>query len=133
MRRKFWSNWWSLKPRPRRTLRPRPAQQYLLWKEKARAYIRQRVDYFNQTYQFPFNRLAIRNQRSLWGSCSAKRNLNFNYRLVFLPQPLSDYIIVHELCHLQDLNHSPQFWSLVSQTIPDYRQLKKQLRGIKVR
>lgn len=95
--------------------------------EKARKLILERVEYFNQYYGFSYNRLAIKNTSSQWGSCSSKRNLNFNYRLYFLPIQLLDYIVVHELCHLKEMNHSKNFWSLVGQTIPDYKNRRKWL------
>jgi len=89
-----------------------------------------RLEYFNKFYNFSFKRIAIRNQRSRWGSCSSKGNLNFNYRLCLLPSDLADYIIVHELCHLGQMNHSKQFWQLVAKTIPDYKVSKQKLLRI---
>lgn len=133
MTRFYWPFRFKKKPRQDRIPNSRSRAHYLRWKERARVYIYQRVNFFNRKYRFSFNRIAIRNQRSLWGSCSSKRNLNFNYRLLFLPQQISDYIIVHELCHLQELNHSSKFWELVAQAIPEYKERKKRLRNIKVR
>lgn len=89
-----------------------------------------RLMYFNQHYTLEWNRVAIRNQRRCWGSCSSQKNLNFSYKLLLLPSHLCDYIIVHELCHLQEMNHGPQFWSLVAETIPDYKERIKQLKQI---
>ncbi|MEK7615561.1 MAG: M48 family metallopeptidase [Patescibacteria group bacterium] len=100
---------------------------YLKHKKAARAVILERLEYFNRIYKFPFERVAIRNQKTRWGSCSRKRNLNFNFKMIFLPQYLIDYIVVHELCHLKQMNHSKQFWDLVAQVIPDYRARKKEL------
>ncbi len=105
-------------------------KSYLQYKEESRQFIKSRVDHFNRRYGFKYNRVAIRNQRSLWGSCSQKRNLNFNYKLLFLPARIADYIVVHELCHLQELNHSPQFWQLVARTIPDYKEQRKTLQEL---
>jgi predicted metal-dependent hydrolase len=101
---------------------------YLQSREKARRFIKQRLDHFSKHYDFSYRRVAIRNQRSLWGSCSNKKNLNFNYKIIFLPADLADYIVVHELCHLQELNHSPAFWKLVAKTLPNYKDLRKKLR-----
>jgi predicted metal-dependent hydrolase len=101
---------------------------YLQHKEGARRLVHERLAYFNQYYGFPLHKVAIRNQRTRWGSCSSKRNLNFNYRIAFLPSALCDYIIVHELCHVAQLNHSPQFWQLVAQTIPYWREARRALR-----
>jgi len=104
---------------------------YLKHKEEASKLISERIDYYNNIYQFDFNRISIRNQRTRWGSCSSKKNLNFNYRLLFLPKRISDYIIVHELCHLKELNHSRRFWNLVAEVIPDYLDIRKELRNRK--
>lgn len=101
-------------------------------KEKARTLVQERLAHFNQHYGLMWNRVAIRNQRSRWGSCSRKKNLNFNYKIALLPPHLADYIIVHELCHLGELNHSSKFWSLVSQTLPQHRSLRRELRKVGV-
>jgi len=103
-------------------------RDYIKHKESARTLIHERVKYFNQFYNFPIKRIAIKNQRSCWGSCSEKGNLNFNYRLIFLPDDLRDYIVVHEICHLGELNHSPRFWRLVEKTVPRYKELRKELK-----
>ena len=87
----------------------------------------ERVDHFNTTYKFKFNRINIKNQKTRWGSCSNKGNLNFNYKIVLLPERLADYIIVHELCHLKELNHSKKFWNLVAKAMPDYPQIRDEL------
>lgn len=119
------------KLRIRRRRRPPLAPaRYLALKEHARTFVRDRIALLNAPYGFRFNRIAIRNTRSRWGSCSKKGNLNFNYKIVLLPERLADYIIVHELCHLQELNHSPRFWALVARTFPDYRSLRTELRKI---
>lgn len=102
---------------------------YAEHKEAARALCLTRLAHYNQYYNFHFNRVAIRNTRSRWGSCSSMRNLNFNYRIIFLPPALQDYLIVHELCHLQEMNHAPQFWALVAEQIPDYKHCIKALKA----
>jgi predicted metal-dependent hydrolase len=96
-------------------------------KEQARAFVHERLAYWNQFYQYSYGKVAIRNQSSRWGSCSAHGNLNFNYRIALLPLELADYVIVHELCHLKEFNHSPRFWALVAQTMPDYHARKQAL------
>lgn len=103
--------------------------EYLRYKTEALVIIQARITYFNTMYNFSFNKVTIRNQTSRWGSCSLAKNLNFNYRLAFLPPTLQDYIIVHELCHLQELNHSPKFWALVNITLPEYKALRKTLKN----
>jgi predicted metal-dependent hydrolase len=108
----------------------RGRRPYNKYKNAARAFIHQRLHVINQHYQFGFNRVAIKNHSTRWGSCSKKKNLNFNYRLLFLPPELADYVVAHELCHLQELNHGPKFWELVAQTMPDYAVRRHQLRKI---
>jgi hypothetical protein len=76
------------------------------------------------------NTALIKNTSSRWGSCSRLGNLNFNYKIVFLPPELQDYLVVHELCHLGQFNHSQSFWNLVKKTIPEYLRLRKNLRDI---
>lgn len=92
----------------------------------------ERIKHFNNLYKLKFNKISIKNQKTRWGSCSSKDNLNFNCKIALLPQRLSDYIIVHELCHLGEFNHSQNFWNLVSKSIPDYLEIKKELRRIGV-
>ena len=97
----------------------------------ARGLVNARIEHWNAYYGFPVGRVSIRDQKTRWGSCSKKGNLNFNYRVAHLPPVLVDYIVVHELCHLREFNHSKQFWALVRETVPDYvarRQALKQIR-----
>ncbi len=96
-------------------------------KTKAYIHIKERLEFFNNFYGYQYNRISIRNQKSRWGSCSSKKNLNFNYKILFLPPEICDYIVVHELCHLKELNHSRFFWDLVFKTIPDYKEIRKKL------
>lgn len=110
--------------------RRRPGKHYLAHKEQARALIHDRLHHFNQHYGLTWNRVAIRNQRRCWGSCSSLGNLNFSYKLLFLPPHLTDYIVVHELCHLLELNHGQRFWELVAEQIPDHRERRHELRRI---
>ncbi len=78
-------------------------------KEKFLKLAEERVEYFNGHYNFSYNLIRIKDQKSRWGSCSRKGNLNFNYRVFLLDEKLRDYIIVHELCHLKEMNHSKKF------------------------
>ena len=91
-----------------------------------------RLAHFNSTYQFTINKVTIKNQATRWGSCSKKGNLNFNYKIALLPRHLSDYIIVHELCHLGQFNHSKEFWNLVAKTIPNYPVIRKEFKKIRI-
>ncbi|HTX87258.1 MAG TPA: M48 family metallopeptidase [Candidatus Nanoarchaeia archaeon] len=103
----------------------RTRADYLSNKRRAERLVWGRLEHFNSFYNFSYNRVTIRDQQSRWGSCSAKKNLNFSYRIVFLPQELADYLIVHELCHLGEMNHSARFWALVAKTIPNYKVLRR--------
>lgn len=105
-----------------------PRRDYERHKEAARQLVLERIAHFNSHYNFSFGRVAIRNQSSRWGSCSVKRNLNFNYRIVELAPELQDYLVVHELCHLAVMNHSRKFWNLVAETIPNYAACRRTLR-----
>lgn len=103
-------------------------QEYLRLREYARDFVTRRLEKYSEFYGFEYKSVAIRDQKTRWGSCSSKKNLNFNYKIMLLPQRHADYIIVHELCHLKEFNHSRRFWNLVSQTIPEYEKIIKQLR-----
>ncbi len=105
--------------------------KYKTAKKSAKKIIEKRVEFLAKRFGFVYGRIAVRNQRTCWGSCSRKGNLNFNYKAADLPQELQDYIIIHELCHLKELNHSPRFWKLVGEIIPDYKNLRKILREFK--
>lgn len=103
---------------------------YLQRRESARLLVKERLEYFNQFYHFSYQRISIRNQSTRWGSCSRQANLNFNYRLLDLTPLLRDYLVVHELCHLREFNHSPKFWLLVAKTIPDYQKKRRELHHL---
>ncbi len=104
-------------------------KDYLLHKDAALRLAKERLEYFNKLYGFTYGKVSIKNQKTLWGSCSKSGNLNFTYRIAMLPEKFSDYIIVHELCHRGEFNHSRRFWDLVAKTIPDYEELRKTLRS----
>ena len=88
----------------------------------------ERAAYWNAQFGFSYGRIAIRDQKSRWGSCSRQGNLNFNWRLLLAPLAALDYIVIHELAHLKEGNHSPRFWALVAEKCPDYRQHRDWLR-----
>jgi len=101
-------------------------------KERSLAYARARCANFAAAYGLKFRKISIRAQKSRWGSCSRSGNLSFNYKIAVLPTHTADYIIVHELCHLREMNHSKKFWDLVAQEIPNHRQIRKELRNIAI-
>jgi predicted metal-dependent hydrolase len=106
------------------------SRDYPRLKKSALLLAQKKVAEFNQRYALPYRRISIRNQKTRWGSCSKMGNLNYNYKITLLPERLADYIIVHELCHLQEFNHSRRFWDLVSQTIPDFKQRRKEIKNL---
>jgi predicted metal-dependent hydrolase len=106
------------------------AKEYKEYKTKALGIAMDRLAYFNSFYGLKYANVTIKNHKTLWGSCSRQGNLNFNYKIALIPQRFSDYVIVHELCHLKEFNHSQRFWDLVAQTIPDYKAIRKELKRL---
>ena len=97
-------------------------------RQAARRVILERIALLNGQLKLSYNRVCFKDQKTRWGSCSQKRNLNFNWRLVMAPLPVIDYVVVHELLHLLEPNHSMRFWSLVEGVCPDYRALREWLK-----
>ena len=97
--------------------------------DKALAYIPERVAYFAEKIGITYGRLTIRNQKTRWGSCSSKGNLNFNCLLMLTPPEVIDYVVVHELCHRKEMNHSKAFWDEVSHVMPDYEKARAWLKS----
>ena len=114
-----------LSPAPKRVNR-----LYQNHKEAARVLIHARLEYYNRFYQLTYKRVSIKDQRRCWGSCSSKGNLNFSYKLLFLPPCLRDYVVLHELCHLRVLNHSQVFWDTMAEVMPDYVERAVALRQL---
>jgi len=98
------------------------------YRQAAREYIPSRVAYYERIIGVTHDSIRIRDQKTRWGSCSAKGNLNFNWRLMLAPPRVLDYVVVHELCHRKEMNHSKAFWNAVETVLPDYKQLKKWLK-----
>ena len=112
---------------------PRPSvkaskQNFEKYKTAALILAQSRVKYFNALYGFKVGKISIKNQKSRLGSCSRQGNLNFNYKIALMRPEHSDYIIVHELCYLSQFNHSQKFWEMVAQNIPNYREIRRQLK-----
>lgn len=96
--------------------------------EKALEVIPKRVAHYAKQMGVTYGRITIRNQKTRWGSCSSKGNLNFNCMLMLLPPEIQDYVVVHELCHRKEMNHSPRFWAEVEKVLPDYQTRRKWLK-----
>ncbi|MGN1408586.1 MAG: M48 family metallopeptidase, partial [Eubacteriales bacterium] len=86
-----------------------------------------RAGHFSAIMGVSYNKITVRRQVSRWGSCSSKKNLNFNCLLALVPDDVLDYVVVHELCHLKEMNHSEKFWREVERVIPDYKEKRKWL------
>ena len=97
-------------------------------KKKARVVISQRVEYYAKLAGISYNKIFIRLQKSRWGSCSVDGNLNFNCLLMLCPSEALDYVVIHELCHRKEMNHSPKFWAEVEKYAPDYKTQRKWLK-----
>ncbi|MGN1000183.1 MAG: M48 family metallopeptidase [Faecousia sp.] len=89
----------------------------------------QRVEYYAEVLNVNYGRITIRAQRSRWGSCSGEGNVNFNCLLALVPPEVLDYVIVHELCHRKEMNHSVRFWAEVEKILPDYKLRREWLKG----
>lgn len=97
---------------------------------KAKNYIPLRTEFLALENGFKYNKITIRGQKTRWGSCSRRGNLSFNFMLMQFPESVIDYVLVHELCHLKEMNHSEKFWSLVQTIIPNYKELRGKLKGV---
>ena len=109
-------------------LEPFSAQDIEEMAQNALKVIPERVKYYAPLVGVTYGRITIRNQKSRWGSCSSKGNLNFNVGLMMAPPEVMDYVVVHELCHRIEMNHSPKFWAEVGKLIPDYKKHEKWLK-----
>lgn len=99
-----------------------------LWlKSKAESVIPHRLSELAEIHGFHYRRVTIRGQKTRWGSCSSQKNINLNYKLLFLPAPMVDYVLIHELCHTLEMNHSKRFWELVADCDPNFKQHDKSL------
>ena len=96
--------------------------------QEAAAILPERVQLFAEKMGVTYGRITIRSQHTRWGSCSAKGNLNFNCLLMLCPEEVQDYVVIHELCHRKELNHSAGFWAEVERHCPDYRVQRKWLK-----
>lgn len=110
------------------SLPPFSAEEIALITKRAKEYISNRVSFFADVMGVSFGRICIKHQKTRWGSCSGKGNLNFNCLLMLCPLEVIDYVIIHELCHLKHPNHSKDFWNEVEKYMSDYKVHKKWLK-----
>jgi predicted metal-dependent hydrolase len=129
------ANWVEEKLRHLQSLPPSPLSQYTpehyrQHKASARKILTEKLALFATRYGFTYRSIAIRNQKTCWGSCSRNRIISLNYKIIFLPEAIQDYILIHELCHLKEMNHSVRFWALVERIMPDYQARRVALRKV---
>ena len=118
----------DLQNRPKPLIAIGTYRDYQRHKKTAQALVINKIKIINTVHDFVFKRISIKNQKTRWGSCSKQGNLNFNYKIALLPERLAEYIIIHELCHLKEFNHSQRFWDLVGCIMPDYQLARRELR-----
>ena len=99
----------------------------------SKEYFMERVQFFSDQFGFKYKTVKIRGQKTRWGSCSSNGNLSFNFKLLQFKKEIIDYVIIHELCHTKQMNHSPKFWKLVEQYCPDYKTIKHELKNLNLR
>ncbi len=107
---------------------PLPESERRRYVETARDIFTRKAAYYASIMRVTYGRISIREQKTRWGSCSSKGNLNFNWRLIFAPEDVLDYIVVHELAHRKEMNHSPAFYAVVASVLPDYKKAQRWLR-----
>ena len=100
------------------------------YRREAAGRLAARIEHFSPRLGVRPAKLTIRGQRSRWGSCSGTGTVSLNWRLMMVPGALADYVVVHELCHLRHMDHSPQFWAMVSSAIPDFRECRRRLNTL---
>jgi predicted metal-dependent hydrolase len=81
-----------------------------------------------KTHEFEYEKISVKELKSKWGSCSSTKNLTFNWRIIFAPMHVFNYLLVHELCHLKEMNHSKKFWKLVCDILPNYKKSERWLK-----
>lgn len=109
-------------------LRTTSQRHFLAHKYQAQELVQSKIVPWSKKLRVKYQQATVKRLKARWGSCSDKGNLSFNYKILFLPADLQDYLIVHELCHLKEMNHSPKFWKWVASVMPQYADLKKIIR-----
>lgn len=110
-----------------RGVQPLTRYEIELLRKQVKEMVTERVAHYAALMDVSYGRITVRTQKTRWGSCSSKGNLNFNCLLALVPPDVLDYVVVHELCHLKEMNHSKQFWEKVGKILPDYDQSKRWL------
>lgn len=113
--------------RPQRDYEKNPELESL-YRARARRQLEARASYFAEQMGVTYNRILVRAARTRWGSCSAQGNLNFHWKLILMPPEILDYVVVHELAHRKEMNHSARFWAEVEKVLPDYASRRKWLK-----
>jgi len=103
-------------------------EQRAAGKKLAKAVLAEKCRIFAERMGVSYGTITVREQKTRWGSCSARGNLNFNWKLVLMPEEIQDYLVVHELAHRIEMNHSPAFWAVVERELPDYRTRREWLK-----
>lgn len=106
---------------------PAPEEEYA-YREQARRVLTEKTAYYAKQMGVTYGRISIRGQKTRWGSCSAKGNLNYNWKLMLCPEEVQDYVVVHELAHRREMNHSKAFYRIVEEILPDYRERMRWLK-----
>lgn len=112
-----------------KSVQPQAEPVFEAWyKKQARVILTERVEFYARKHGFKMEKIRISSARTRWGSCSSKGTLSFTWRLVMAPLEIIDYVVVHELCHLEEMNHSKSFWARVEGILPDYKRRRKWLK-----
>jgi predicted metal-dependent hydrolase len=110
-------------------VQPRARVEFENWyKWEAKKYLKSRVAFLAKKFGYKYNQVRITSAKTRWGSCSSKKNLNFSWRLIMVKPEIIDYVIIHELAHLKQMNHSKKFWNLVEKMMPEYKEHRMWLR-----
>lgn len=97
-------------------------------KKQAKVHLKKRLDELSAECELPYQQLSVRAQKTVWGSCTSRKKIQLNYKILFLPEDTARYILIHELCHTKHLNHSASFWRMVASFVPDFREHIKWLK-----
>ena len=107
------------------SFKPKIIKEY---RRQAAEFLSERLEVLSKFTGMTYEKFALTNARSKWGSCSSSRQIRLNWRLIMLPDGLSDYVVIHELCHTKHMNHSAEFWTCVEYFVPDYKKRRKLLK-----